>query len=246
MSDARTVPSGLRATAIIARLTLKRLVRSSVLWVALILIAAPVVFASTALEEDQLGALGWARTFRFAQLLLILVPPIMLARAVGEEIHNMTFTYLWSRPIPRWSVISGKLLALLPIVLIVLCGALAASFRVAYGDAADTGPLLRSIGAMALAGFAAGALSIGIGSLTTRFGMPVAILALLIIDMPVGQLDFSLQNLSITHHARQIADADRGMADPTGPAIIWLLGIAAVWLAVAVWRINRAEYSTDK
>jgi ABC-type transport system involved in multi-copper enzyme maturation permease subunit len=242
-----TVPSGGRATSIIARLTLRRLFRGNVIWVALVLIAVPVAFAAFAVTGDDKGPEGWKRTFLFAQLILAIVPPVMLASTVGEEIEKLTYTYLWSRPIPRWSVISGKLLALLPIVLVILCGALAASFPLAYGsvEGGDYTPLIKGVCAIALGGFAVGCLAIGIGSLSTRFGLAISIMAVFVLDIPLGNMEFSLQNLSITHHVRQIASVDK-VSDPIGPAIVWLAGIAAFWLALAVWRIGRAEYATKK
>ena len=247
MSNARTqVPSGLRATSILARLTLRRLLRGNVIWVALVLIAVPIAFGAFAVGDDK-GPEGWRRTFLFAQLILAIVPPVMLASTVGEEIENLTYTYLWSRPIPRWSVITGKLVALLPIVLIILCGALAASFPLAYGsvEGGDYSPLIKGLAAIAMGGFAVGAMSIGIGSLSTRFGLAIAIVSVFALDIPLGNMKFSLQNLSITHHVRQIASVDKA-PDAAGPAFVWLVGIAAFWLAIAVWRIGRAEYASKE
>ena len=89
-----------------------RLRRGRLVWVALVLLALPVL--ATAL----LAASGkWGRDlfdnilevhFRF---LVLFLPALATSQAVGEEIDQKTFTFVFARPAPRWAMSIGKYLA---------------------------------------------------------------------------------------------------------------------------------------
>ena len=46
-----------------------------------------------------------------ASLLLTVIPPILVASSIADEIDDKTSAYLWSRALPRWSIVLGKFLA---------------------------------------------------------------------------------------------------------------------------------------
>jgi hypothetical protein len=69
--------------------------------------------------------------------------------------------------------------------------------------------------------------------------------AYLFIDLVVGDIPFSLQNLAVTYHARQLAGVNRPGDTPVADAI-WCVAIGAAWLAVGLVRLRRAEYADDR
>lgn len=235
--------SGLAAAGLLARLTLRRMLRSRALWVTVVLCLLPVLFAYAVVDPEWRGRSGWRETFTIAMGLLAIIPPLHLAPAVAEEVEDRTFTYLWSRPLPRWSLIAGKLAAIAPVLALLLCAGALLGFDAAYGASAPGAgeTIARGVLGLSLGVLGAGCVSIGIGSLLPRQALATSIIYLLILDIPIGALPFSLKNLSITYHVRQIAGIET-IPDPIPTAILWLLGIAAAWLALGFWRISRAEY----
>ena len=109
---AKQIPSGLASTFVLARVTWTRLVRGRALWVSLFVAALPCLYAAMMRGgvQDELYA--------FEILILAILAPMFISSSLGEEIEDRTTTYLWSRPIPRWAVLAGKLLALVPICLL--------------------------------------------------------------------------------------------------------------------------------
>lgn len=240
--------SGSRAAAVLARLTLLRLMRGKVLWISAFLALVPLVVL---VLVDVPGASLRQQWQSFSPLLTLLVavlPALHLAPAIAEEIEDRTFTYLWSRPFPRWSLLAGKLLALVPTVCALLGVTMAGAFALNFGaELGDHVALLgHGVAAMAVGVWAASAAAMGVGSVVPRHATAVALVYLLILDTPVGAMPFAIHNLSLTYHIRQIAQAS--FLSDTSPleSLLWLAGISAVWLGVAVWRISTAEYATDK
>ena len=254
MSALRPV-TGLGATLLLARLTWKRLLRGRVLWASAALLTLPLLLAATGRSGDE----GWRRPFAILVALLAVVPPLYLAPAIADEVDDKTFTYLWSRPIARWSVLTGKLLALVPVLMLGFAVAVLASFAIVYGapGGASSNVLLRGVVAVLVGATSAGMIAVGIGSVVPRFPLATAVSYLLLFDLTVGNIPFQIQNLSITYHVRSIAgvirDAEgyRAMLLPPNPtsvaeSTIWALAIGAAWLGVALWRVRVAEYATAK
>lgn len=247
--------TGPAATMLFARLTWKRLLRGKALWISALLLALPVVVAITTGAEPS----HWKRPFNVCALLLVIIPPLHLATAVSDEVDDQTFTYLWSRPIPRWSVVIGKLIALGPALAALMAIPLVVSFPILFGDAASSQltVLARGVAAIAVGALATGMLAVGLGTLVTKFPLPVVIAFMLLFDTAVGAIPFAVNRLTISHNVRLIAgipeDSDRVYAmmgiDPTGDpfgAAIWALALGAVWLGIALWRVSVAEYATKK
>jgi ABC-2 type transport system permease protein len=245
------VPSGLSAAASLARLSLKRLFRSRVIWISAILAVAPLVAqaaagGSASMKDD------WRELYSVLTVILAIIPALHLAPAIAEEIEDRTYTYLWSRPFPRWALLAGKLMALVPTAAAFVTASIALSFVLAFGR--DTGDHLGLLGdnlmAAALGVVAVSCASLGIGSLVPRHATAVSIVYLLTIDSTVGAMPFAIQNLSMSFHVRTIAlsgmDTWGTVASSALVSAAWLLGIAALWIGIAVWRITGAEYAADK
>ncbi len=220
----------LGATLAITRITFVRLRRGRALWIGVGIAALPVLFALVMAKSRELGQ-GAAATFSLVQLVLCVLPAMFVASTIGDDIEDRTITYLWSRAVPRESILFGKLLALAPVVVGLVLAAWAASTLIIARAAPDPRALL----GLGLGALAACALAAGIGALVPKHGMALTICYLLFIDTLLGAMPVSLANIAITHHARTVAE--------TGSlaAALGLIGISALWLAIGTWRIRRLE-----
>jgi ABC-2 type transport system permease protein len=228
------------ATGLVAQLTWRRMLRGRALRFSAAIAALPLLATALEVRHGGHGAGTWREMYAFAVFLLAVLPPMHLASAIGEEREEMTLSLLWSRPLPRWSVLTGKLVALVPLLSAILAASLTATFFLAWADTSEVAMLLVGIGAMALGTLAVGCQAMALGSLVPRHPLAIAIVFMLVIDLPIGLLPMALQQLSITHQVRVLARIDQ-YPDPWLPALLWLLGMAAVWLGIALVRIRRLE-----
>lgn len=222
------LPGTASTLATIARLTLRRLRAGRAPWVGVAIAIAPLLFAAAMRGHGDAEA-----SFVIELLLLGVLPPLFVASSVGEELERRTATYLWSRPIARWTVLAGKLLALAPLAAALVALSWLATAAVATSgppDAASTVGLAAGAGAIAL-------LSAGIATLAPRHGLALAIAYVMFIDLPIGQLPLSLSSLSITHQVSALAD---GHAIAAGP-LVTMAAIGGAWLAIGLWRVRRLE-----
>jgi ABC-2 type transport system permease protein len=226
----------------IAGLTLARLRRGRAVWAALGIAMIPAM-AAIVLRDQVHGESDRAEmitTLYVPQVLVLaILPALFVASSIGEEIEDRTITYLWSRPLPRWHVIAGKLVALAPVsVAISLVGWLLA---VKIGiDAVAPARTVIGLGAAALA---ISMVSAGISTVAPKHGMALTIIYMLLFDLPIGEIPASLQILSVTHQARMIAGISSHGIAPGGTAApaITMAVIAAIWLGIGLWRIRRLE-----
>ena len=227
----------MRAATIIARMTLLRLARGRSLWVSgLVLLFVPAV----AIITRAAGTESWRSALETAlHFSVLLVAPIHLAGAVGEEVEVKTHTYLWSRPLPREALLVGKLLAIVPLLAVAGVIALIAAYLAAGGlAAAPVGELLRALVAIVAGSIAAAAVSVGLGALFPRHPLVLAVAYLLAAEHLLWLLPESVKNLSVLWHMTSVA---------SGQEIGFHLGALAVqatlWLGVGVWRVRTAEYA---
>lgn len=229
-SEPKLVPSGLASTLTMAALTWKRLVRGRAFMVALLIALIPVAYVGAA------GRGVGPELFVFEVLVTSVLAPMFVAASIGEDIEDRTTTYLWSRPIPRWAIVAGKLIALVPAATAVVL----ASWTIAANLAWHEMPPARTSLALAIGVAATSILSAGIASLAPRHGMALSIVYVLFFDSPLGVLPATLRELSMTHQVRVLS----GMF-PTENAVsqagIALAIMAALWGALAAWRMRRLE-----
>src|SRR5271154_3616759 len=150
-------PSVAGALSAIARVTFKRSTRGMLPGIAFVISILPAL-AAQALQKNHSSAFG------LVLLVLVILPPMFVASSIGEEIEERTAAYLWSRPVARWTIVAGKLLALAP-----MCAVFVAGSAIAAGFAGD--PALRAAAPVVAA--AGGALAscaavAGIASLLPR------------------------------------------------------------------------------
>ena len=238
----RGAVGGLPAALIQARWNAVQMVRGRIVWVAAIFAALPVAYTVLA-GLNKVAA--WSDVFVPLVMLAALVAPLFMASSMAEEIEDRTYTYLWSRPVPRWSVVMGKLLAAFPIAGALVVASVVGCY--ALGKGASSAELTSGIVAVLAGTLAACAVSAAFAILVPRAGLAITYIYLLALDLPIGAIPFSIRNASITHQIRAVAGvADVGLPPPLWQAIVWLLGISGFWLAVAFLRLRRAEFSSGE
>ena len=237
-------PSTLTVLLTLARLTWRRLRRGRAVWVSSLLAFSPVAFAiaiGSRVSDDGSGrglfAVG-GDVFVIEQLVLAVLPAMFIAASIGEEIEDRTTTYLWSRPIARWTVLAGKLLALAPIAIALVVG----GWFVALQAGLHHLPTLRSAVGLGAGTLVVSMAAAGIATLVPKHGMALAIVYVLFFDLPVGEIPASLQLLSVTRQAKLLAGMTSagdsvGMLEPA----LALAIVGGVWLAIGVWRMQRLE-----
>jgi ABC-type transport system involved in multi-copper enzyme maturation permease subunit len=227
------VPSAATALGTLARVTFQRTLRRRALWGTLAVILLPTLFASSMKGHSILGNVD--DTFNVVRLLLAIIPPVLVAAAIGEEIEDRTATYLWSRPLARWTVVVGKLLALAPIAMAALCASWAiAAISVFGGSYLVQGAVPLAAGALAVS-----IASAGIATLVPKHGMALTIIYVLA-DLMIGALPTSLAKLCMTYHVEVLASRHSSGEDVLQSAL-GLAAISAIWLAIGLRRIRRLE-----
>jgi ABC-type Na+ efflux pump permease subunit len=219
-------PSSVAAVSAIARVTLRRAMRGVLPRIAFAIAVLPII-AAAALHTNGSDVVN------LLLLVLVILPPMFVASSLGEEIEDKTAAYLWSRPLARWTVIAGKLIALTP-----LCAAFIAASAIACGYAGDRAMPPPSIIVAVVAGaFATCALVTGIAAVFPRHAMIFAVIYLLL-DNVLGALGVSVRYASIGFAIRTLA----GQTDASAMAgVVAMLAIAGFWLAIAFRRIARLE-----
>ena len=120
------------AVRAIAGVTWTRLWRGRAVWIAAGIAALPYLLAAIGKAASRGGphpAVGQAEVLSLAVLVMAVLPPLLVASAVAEELEDKTAAYLWSRPIARWTVLVGKLVVLLPLAAALVAGGTAAALR---------------------------------------------------------------------------------------------------------------------
>jgi len=231
-SPANAVPSALSAIATLAAVTLKRLGRGKSVWIGVGLVALPVAYAVA--RRVRGAAVAPGELFTAAMVLLALLPPMFVGSSIGEDLEDRTSTYLWSRAIPRWAVLAGKLCALTPVVIVLLAGSWYATIQ----TGTTVAPSLASVLAMIAGCIAASLIAAGIATVVPKQGMVLAI-GYLLVDNFIGALPFSLAELSITHQAKLLAMLDG--PQPIATPLIAMAAVSGLWLTIGLVRIGRLE-----
>lgn len=231
MTRDENVPSSGSVLVTLAKLTFVRLQRGKMLWVSLAIAFLPIMFTTQLRDKTHLISTA----FVIELLVLAVVPPLFVASSIGDEIEDRTTTYLWSRPLARWTVLAGKLLALAPFSMAVIVASWIAAIQL--GAHALPPP-------ETMVGLAAGALAIsmiatGIATLVPKQGMALTIVYVLFFDLPVGEIPASVRMVSVTHAASAIAGLEQDTTALSG--VVAMAVIAGLWIALAFRRIRRLE-----
>ncbi len=235
----RPLPVG-AAVLELARAALIRAVRGRALWVVMAISALPTLLAMV-ISQAEPGRSDevWRSVLGTCLFVLVVVPPVLVGAAVADELEDKTAAYLWSRALPRWTVVIGKLLGLAPLCALLLAGAAVLPYFAAnLGDAVSTPRLIDGALGLAAAAVAAAAIAAMVALLVPRHAVAVAVGWMMLVDGPLGLLDARLHHISTSYGARAIAGLGDG--DAVSGAIT-LLVLATIATTVACWRVARIE-----
>jgi ABC-type transport system involved in multi-copper enzyme maturation permease subunit len=255
------VPSSWQVLRLLAGLSLRRARRGRLLWLSASVLALPVVAAGVAAISGQAG-LGFYEKLLDA-LLCYLAPFIMAVNAsatVAEEAQGKTITYLFSRPIARWTLPIGKYLGNLAVNALVLLVAVAAVYLLSMtGEglrdlAAELPRMFAGLFAMLLAAMLYAGVASAFGAIVTGYPFVVTIVYVLVIDVGLSLVPGWLKAASMTTHLRVVAGLYHPaqsvfVADPRLSSTISvpvLLIMTAIWLVITTSWVSSTEYRTDR
>jgi ABC-type transport system involved in multi-copper enzyme maturation permease subunit len=235
----RTGLTGMQATLALARLALVRAARGKALWISMATALLPLVVVSVQVGLGHSHQTMWESAFGLTMLTLPIVPPILIGPSISDELEDKTSAYLWSRALPRWSIIAGKLVGLAPICAAISAVSLAIAWLVMGGPGAvSVGTALRGFAGVGFAALIASTLVAALATLVPKHAVAVSVVYLLFVDKIVGELPIKLQYTSIAFGGRAIA----GFTEQGAIAgVTTLVAIATLAIAVAITRVARME-----
>jgi ABC-type transport system involved in multi-copper enzyme maturation permease subunit len=179
-----------------------------------------------------------AELFTFEVLILAVLAPMFVGASIAEEIEERTTTYLWSRPLPRWSVLAGKLLALVPVTAVIVLASWSLSTWLSWSAL----PPARTFAAIGGGAIAMSLVATGIATLAPKHGMALTIVYMLFFDFPIGVLPATFQELSIGHHVRVLSGMRAPFDNGTWvSAAIGLVVVGGLWGLIGALRVRRLE-----
>lgn len=254
----------LRASAILFQMHLRTTLASRRFLVCALLAAAPVAFATliaTVVEDHEEIPLHLMTWMPIGQVVCPVIALVFGSAVVSEEISDRTITYLFSRPIPRPSVLLGRWLAALVPAFLLLAGStlgvvaiLTLRFENAVGRDTVLGVALPVVLALLL-GVAAYSAAFAVLGALTKHSIAIGLgyvfaFELLLVN---AELPGNLQRIAVQHHMRSLVkdlvtvwSESRlfGRTDLVQPetAAIVLLSITLVALAAGAATIVRRQY----
>ncbi len=226
-----------QAVAAIARLSLARVLRGKALWFAIGLGLLPVLVAVASRAKSGDAAETWDGLIVTFTLAMGIIAAILVSSSLSDELDERTAAYLWSRAVPRWSIVAGKLVGLVPLVAgPVLLGLTVSWLALSGPSTVGTTPLLRALGAFAMGSVGAASVAALVATLAPRFGTPLAVGWLMLIDATFAGFDFSLKAVTVSYGTRALA---RGSTDWLAP--VSLVAMTALCLWWALRRVERIE-----
>jgi ABC-type transport system involved in multi-copper enzyme maturation permease subunit len=225
------VPSTGAVLSTMIGLTWRRLFRGRAVWICAGIASLPSLLAFP-LRGDHEAAVALAMV---ELVVMALLSSVFVASSIGEEIEERTITYLWSRPLARWTIVVGKVIALAPIALALTVAGYFVANQIALGHPPEPRHLI-AFGAGALA---TSMIASGIGTLEPKQGMALSIIYLVILDMAIGALPASIQEIAVSYQVLSFSGLDRAV-EGAHPAIALAL-IGGVWMTIGLWRVRRLE-----
>ena len=256
----REIPSSLEAVRLLAGLSLRRTRRGRLFWLTAVILALPVAAALLALISGHGGVPFFDELL--GVFLRYLAPFIMALHApatVAEEVTGKTITYLFSRPVARWTLPLGKYLGNLAVNAVLMLAALALIYvfsMIGERDALvlELPRLAMGLFALLLAAVLFGAMATAFGTMVTGFPFVATLIYVLIVEVGFSFVPGWFKVTAMTVHLRAIAGLYRPkesmwLSDPQltlGVSLPVVLALAAGWLLIAIAWVGSTEYRTDK
>jgi ABC-type transport system involved in multi-copper enzyme maturation permease subunit len=258
----------LRAAWILFQAHLWRIFRTRRGWIAVALAAMPVGlalvvrFVSSFEGPPPIEVLVTFTWFFLIQTIVPLVSMVMASAVIAEEIEDRTITYLFTRPIPRPSILLGRWLAVALPIVAVLC----ASAELVVRLLSNIGDSERSLDWMPaglhgsilvtamMGGFVYSALFAAAGALFKR-PMLIGLGYVFVYEAFLGNLPGANQKATVQYYLRsylfsehrslvgEVEEAIFGipLAEPAA-AVRSLALILIGALVLGAWRFTRREY----
>ncbi len=245
----------MNAILLVAAMTARQLLGQRRTIVVVLLNAVPVLVAVIVrtVETDQSAAqLVASPVLEWTTLFMLPLTALLLATAaLGGEIEDGTAVYLLSKPIPRWRILAGKLLAAWgATAAIVLAGAALAGAVVLAGEG-GWNVLGGYLVALLAGSFAYGALFLMLSLLTSR-ALLAGVAYVFIWESVITNFAPGVQRASIREYTLGIADLASGApasvidADLGGVlSLILMAVVSAIAVAIAARRLARFELSGE-
>ena len=207
---------------------------------------------------DAVLHLGWLLQVP----ILVLVSLVLGSAVVAEEIEDRTITYLFTRPIPRASIVVGRYLAALVLVVVLLGTSCALVLKLLGGLQGPEGQHVeipdgfrtRIFLSVLLGGAVYSAVFAALGSLVKR-PVLVGLGYSFVVEALLGNLPGSNQKLTIFYYLKSfllggnpelLKYFEESLAVqpllPTFTALRTLALILVLGLALGAWRLTKREY----
>ncbi|MCC6747671.1 MAG: ABC transporter permease [Deltaproteobacteria bacterium] len=259
-SGGRALPSGLTLVGIFAGLSLERSRRSKLLRLILAVLALPLVASAGALAAGKAGPEFFKQIVElYLRYLIPLVMALQASATVAEEVQAKTITYLFTRPVPRWTLPLGKYLGNIGLNLILLLPSLAVAYVLCMvGDGyvgSELGTLGKSLFAALLGAIYFGALAMAFGAMVTNLPFAMMLTYVLVMEVGFSFVPGWLKATAMTVHLRAIAGtytpaaASFFASDPnltTAVSAPVVFGVALLWIVIALAWVASTEYRTDR
>ncbi len=242
--------SAAHAIGVYRRLLWLRLARGRLIWLSVILFLLPVIVTGVLAANGDWG-LGFFDKVAESYLtfLVPLTAALLAAPTIADEIEGKTFTFVFARPAPRYTLLVGRLLAAAPALLlaVVICVPLSWLFtQLKYPTemAASLPHLLRMVTAIALSVLGFFSLAQLFGAVFPKHPFLASLAYFFVVESEVGTSRISLRNLTMTFHLRNLSGLSTAALSPAlSAAIVLVLCLAA--LIVASVLVTRAEYQAE-
>ncbi|MCB9555065.1 MAG: ABC transporter permease [Deltaproteobacteria bacterium] len=257
MPNPPAMPSTATVLRQIAALSLRRARRGRLVRVILVALALPLVASAFGLISGR-GGLDFFEML-LTNYLRYLIPVVMSLQAtatLAEEVQGRTLGYLFSRPIPRFSVPLGKYLANVTLSGTLLLASITLCYLISAGSEIFAGLdlLLGALGGVLLAACYFGAVAAAFGSLVTNHALTAMLIYVLAIDIGVGLIP-GVKVVSAGIHLLAVVGLYRPHTnsffakDPQlspGISLAVIAGMTVLWLILAISWVKSTEYRTDR
>lgn len=253
-------PSGIKAALLIGTMSVRLSLGARLVWVIIGLLSLPMLAAGFSLATESAGLSFFKH--ELSAYLRFFVPFIMAlfaSSAVAEEVQDRTITYLFSRPIRRWSLPAGKFLGgialTIPLVAISMTGVFLICMMEVPSLILDELPVLgTALLCAVLAALYYGAVATAFGTIFTRYPFVATLVYFFIVEIGLSSVPGRFKVISTAVHLQVLAGLYRPKTtlfvnDPDltiTTSLAFLLVMTLIWLVLSVVWVQNAEYRTDQ
>jgi len=250
-------PSVFTAIAVVARIALARLTRGKAFYVSIGLLVLPIAIATMVKRPGTADAFQISIMALTLQPLILFIPALHCAGMLADELDDRTYTYLFTHPIPRWTLVAGKLLTTYLVLLVGFTLSVLAQYQVfksggkllfVLDDGRNYG-LPRVLLATSIGLFGSCCLASAAGAVFPRRPFAAVFAWILGVEFIIGNIPTVLARISLGYHIRRVAWGLIGEQKVGMPSVststLRLLELSALFLAIAAWRLSRAEYRSE-